>query len=75
MLWLIFKPGMLSFWPHAWFLEIALVRALVYVCVCVRVSASEGINNQWCDIGLLHLVKKFYGFPLLLITSYDICRR
>ena len=33
---------------HSWFLEIALVHASVCVCVCV--SAPEGINNQWCDM-------------------------
>ena len=32
---------------RAWFLEIALVRTSV--CMCV--SAHEGINNQWRDIG------------------------
>ena len=33
---------------RAWFLEIALVRASV--CVCVYVSTPEGINNQWRDM-------------------------
>ena len=30
---------------HAWFLRIASVRQLQYVCVCVCVSAPEAINN------------------------------
>ena len=41
---------------HAWFLEIALVRASVCVCVCV--SAPEAINNQWRDIVCVRLVKQ-----------------
>ena len=33
-------------WPaHAWFLRIASVRKLQYVCVCVCVSTPEAINN------------------------------
>ena len=47
---------------HAWFIEIALVRASVCVCVCVCmcvsvsvsvcvcVPASDGINDQWYDM-------------------------
>ena len=63
-------------WPlatRAWFLEIALVRASVCVCVCE--SAPEGINNQWRDVGHVQLFKQVYGFPLLLITLYDTCCR
>ena len=33
----------------AWFLEIAFVRE-VGVCVCVCVSAPEGINNYSCEM-------------------------
>ena len=35
---------------RAWFLEIALVRVLVCVCVYVCVSAPKAINNQWHDM-------------------------
>ena len=41
----------LGAWPlavHTSFLEIVFVHASVCVCLCVH---SEGINNQWCDIG------------------------
>ena len=44
-----------------WFLEIALVHASVYVCVCV--SAPDGINNQWHDIDRVQLVKHIMVFP------------
>ena len=30
---------------RAWFLRIASVRERLYVCVCLRVSAPEAINN------------------------------
>ena len=49
------KPGARGLRARAWFLEIALVCALVCMCVCV--SAPEGINNQWHDIGHVRLVK------------------
>ena len=35
-----------------------------YVCLCVCVSAPAGINNQWCDIGHVWLVK-----PVLQLFS------
>ena len=49
---LIFKPGTRPKAARAWFLEIALVRTSVCVCVClsVCVSAPKAINNQWCDM-------------------------
>ena len=46
---------------RAWFLEIDPVRIVgmrACVCMCVCVSAPEAINNQWCDIDLIWLVKK-----------------
>ena len=49
---IIFKPGT----QCAWFLEIDL--APTSVCVCVCVSALEGLNNQWRDIGRVQLVKQ-----------------
>ena len=48
----------------AWFLEIALVHALVCVCVCMRVSACLPLRELltsgviWCDIGHVRLVKQ-----------------
>ena len=52
-----------------WFLEIALVCTSVRVSVCV--SALEGINNQWHDIGHVQLVKQIsWCFPAL---NYFIC--
>ena len=44
-----FKPGTRGL--HAWFLEIALVHALVYVCVCVSVPRALITSGMmWCDI-------------------------
>ena len=49
--WFPIDPGLETFHRpvHAWFLKIALVHD-IGMCVCVRVSTPEGINNQWCDI-------------------------
>ena len=56
----IFKLGMQDRRRCAWLLEMALVCVLVCVCVCLSfcVSTPEGINNQWCDIGHVRLVKQ-----------------
>lgn len=43
---------------HSWFIEIAFVYN-IGMCACV--SAFKCINNQWCDIDPMWLVK-FYGF-------------
>ena len=43
---------------RTWFLEIALVRKSVYVCVSVCVSTPQASNNQWRDIGHVRLVKQ-----------------
>ena len=59
------KPGTRGRRLCIWFLEIALVRAsvcvCVFVCLSVCVSAPKSINNQWhdwCDIGCVRLVKQ-----------------
>ena len=44
----LIKPGAQA--VRAWFLEIALVRMLVCMCVSVCVSAPKAINNQWRDM-------------------------
>ena len=59
----IFKPGARR--PHAWFLRIASVRELLYVCLCVclcvcvcpppRISITSGV--MWCDIDPIRLVE------------------
>ena len=54
---------------HARFLEIALVRTSV--CVCV--SAPKCINNQWRDIGRVRLVKQVSQLFPALITLYVTC--
>ena len=38
---------------HSWFLEITLMHEYMCVCVCVRVYASEIINNQWHDFDFI----------------------
>ena len=54
----IFKPGACWLRPHApGFLKL-LWFTYRYVCVCVCVSALKGINNKWCDIDYVRLVKQ-----------------
>ena len=58
---------------YAWFLKIIFVHASVCVCicVCVHVSTPEGINNQWCDIGRVWLVKPILQpFKILLLINW-----
>ena len=59
---LFFKPGAHGRRPRApGFLKL-LWFACRYACVCVLVSvcvsAPEAINNQWCDIDRVRLVKQ-----------------
>ena len=64
------KPGAHS---RSWFLEIALVRALVCVCPPLRALITSGVI--WYDIGHVRLVIQVLQFFLLLITLYDTCHR
>ena len=43
---------------HTGFLKIVSVQTCVCVYVCVRVSALEAINNQWCDMDPKQLAKQ-----------------
>ena len=48
---------------NAWFfkidpVQIVYMRVCVCVCLCACVSAPEAINNQWCDMDLVRLVKQ-----------------
>ena len=56
----IFKPGARRHGPaRAWFLRIASVRELLYVCLCgcppPRLSITSGV--MWCDIDPIRLVE------------------
>ena len=56
------KTSMRGWRPRAWFLEIALVCALVYVSVCLSVCpplrALIMSGMIWCDVGHVWLVKQ-----------------
>ena len=50
----------------AWSLEIALICALMCVCMC---PATEGVNSiVCCYIDVCDWLNKFYGFSLLSIA-------
>ena len=57
----IIKPGARVRPARAWFLRIASVRELQYVCLCVcmcpppRLSITSGV--MWCDIDPIRLVE------------------
>ena len=61
-----------------WFLEIALVRASICVCVSVCLPPRPLTTSDviWCDKDCVRLVKQVLRlFPSFLTTSYGTCRR
>ena len=61
----VIRPG--AGGPHAWFLEIVLVRILV--CVCV--STPKGINNKSRETQHNNRIKQFYSFSVSLYDTAD----
>ena len=53
----IFKPGACQ--PCAWFLEIAFVREVGTVCLCVCVSVPKAINYIYVLLNLYNQLNKF----------------
>ena len=63
---IIIKPGARGQRPCAWFLEIALVRVTVCMCVSVCLPPRPLITSGviWCDIDCVQLVKQvLWLFP------------
>ena len=64
------KPGVRR--PaRAWFLRIASVRELLYVCLFVcpppRLSITSGV--MWCDIDPIRLVEWGYSFYMAAVVG------
>ena len=67
----VFKPGARGRRPHV----PGFLKLLWFACQYACVSAPEGVNNQWCDIGCVQLVKQVSQLFPALITLYDTYRR
>ena len=65
---MIFKTRHDGFGQHA--PETGFVCKRGYACVRVRACAPEGINNQWCDVDPMRLVKQVYSFSHLVSDTW-----